>query len=242
MISHIILLLASASLVLGHGRVTQPPSRASAWRLGFPTPANYDDDGLNCGGFSTQWSSNGGKCGICGDSYSIPPPRPHELGGMYGIGVVVAKYLPGATIPTTTHLTASHMGYWEFRLCPDPTDNTQACFDKHLLVSEDGDTKYSPTRGSGMYEVNYKLPSGLVCDHCVLQWRYVAGNNWGTCNNGTSGLGCGNQEEFRACSDISIGVSKMSSNENLPSPLLYYLQHGFYELDQGKEVENDLKE
>ncbi|XP_063386647.1 uncharacterized protein LOC134672626 [Cydia fagiglandana] len=242
MISYYILLLASASLVLGHGRVTQPPSRASAWRLGFPTPANYDDDGLNCGGFSTQWSSNGGKCGICGDSYSIPPPRPHELGGTYGLGVIVAKYLPGATIATTTHLTASHMGYWEFKLCPDPTDNSQACFDKHLLVSEDGESQYTPNRGSGIYEVNYKLPSGLICDHCVLQWRYVAGNNWGICSNGTAGLGCGNQEEFRACSDIAIGVSKTLSNENIPSPLLYYLQHGFYDLDQGKEVENDLEE
>lgn len=39
----------------------------------------------------------------------------------------------------------------------------------------------------------------------MLQWRYVAGNNWGVCENGTGAVGCGPQEEFRACSDISIG-------------------------------------
>ena len=31
---------------------------------------------------------------------------------------------------------------------------------------------------------------------CVLQWRYVAGNNWGKCPNGTEKVGCGPQEHF----------------------------------------------
>lgn len=39
----------------------------------------------------------------------------------------------------------------------------------------------------------------------MLQWRYVAGNNWGRCPDGTEAIGCGPQEEFRACSDIAIG-------------------------------------
>lgn len=43
-----------------------------------------------------------------------------------------------------------------------------------------------------------------MCEHCVIQWRYIAGNNWGTCSNGTTGMGCGHQEEFRACADIAI--------------------------------------
>ena len=37
----------------------------------------------------------------------------------------------------------------------------------------------------------------LVCEQCILQWTYVAGNNWGDCDDGTSGLGCGPQEHFR---------------------------------------------
>lgn len=46
---------------------------------------------------------------------------------------------------------------------------------------------------------------GLEGGNCVLQWRYVAGNNWGICPDGKVALGCGPQEEFRACSDITIG-------------------------------------
>lgn len=45
----------------------------------------------------------------------------------------------------------------------------------------------------------------LECANCVLQWRYIAGNNWGMCPDGNGAGGCGAQEEFRACSDINIG-------------------------------------
>lgn len=57
------------------------------------------------------------------------------------------------------------------------------------------------------------LPEGLTCSQCVLQWRYVAGNNWGTCENGTEMVGCGPQEEFRACSDVSIEDGRGDSDE-----------------------------
>ncbi len=36
------------------------------------------------------------------------------------------------------------------------------------------------------------------------QWTYTCGNNWGTCEDGSSDVGCGPQEMFRACSDIRI--------------------------------------
>lgn len=52
--------------------------------------------------------------------------------------------------------------------------------------------------------MKYMLPAGLTCSQCVLQWRYIAGNNWGMCPNGTGAVGCGPQEEFRSCADISI--------------------------------------
>lgn len=64
----------------------------------------------------------------------------------------------------------------------------------------------------------YRLPKDLVCDHCVLQWRYVAGNNWGPCENGTSAIGCGNQETFGACSDIKIVVPEVAV-EGGPIPI-----------------------
>merc|ERR1712168_16944 len=52
--------------VTSHGRLAHPPARATAWRYGFNTPANYNDNELFCGGFTHQWQKNGGKCGICG--------------------------------------------------------------------------------------------------------------------------------------------------------------------------------
>lgn len=50
-----LLTLTVASLLLlsparGHGRLLNPPSRSSMWRYGFPTPVNYQDNQLWCGG------------------------------------------------------------------------------------------------------------------------------------------------------------------------------------------------
>ncbi|CAG9788924.1 unnamed protein product [Diatraea saccharalis] len=237
----ILALTAYLSDVWGHGRVLQPVSRASAWRVGHQTAPDYDDDGVNCGGLYYQWSINEGKCGICGDAFDLPEPRPHELGGVFGSGEIVGYYLPGEEITVTVELTTSHLGFWQFKLCPDPRDNDQKCFDRYPLQLENGDTVYYPKKGSTKYTLNYRLPQGVVCDHCVLQWRYTAGNNWGTCKNGTAGLGCGNQEQFGACSDISIGLATGNSIDedlsngysDIPSPLLTYLKHGYFDNQQG---------
>lgn len=61
--------------------------------------------------------------------------------------------------------------------------------------------------------MKYMLPPGLTCSQCVLQWRYIAGNNWGMCANGTGAVGCGPQEEFRSCADISIYDTDGSSDD-----------------------------
>jgi hypothetical protein len=36
----------------GHGMMLDPPNRSSMWHYGFNVPPNYNDNGLNCGGFS----------------------------------------------------------------------------------------------------------------------------------------------------------------------------------------------
>lgn len=41
----------NVDFIQGHGRMLEPPMRSSAWRYGFPTPKNYNDNELNCGGF-----------------------------------------------------------------------------------------------------------------------------------------------------------------------------------------------
>jgi hypothetical protein len=28
-----------------------------------------------------------------------------------------------------------------------------------------------------VYEVRYKLPDGFTCEHCILQWHWLAGHN-----------------------------------------------------------------
>lgn len=39
----------------------------------------------------TQYEKNYGKCGECGDDWSLPRPRPNENGGIYGTGLIVKK-------------------------------------------------------------------------------------------------------------------------------------------------------
>ena len=193
--------------VFCHARLIEPPSRTSAWRFGFDNPPNYNDHETNCGGFSRQWSKNGGKCGMCGDAWDLPQPRAGEAGGKYGRGVIVRNYQPGQMIKVTVDVTANHKGYFQFRLCDNPNSGSPAhesCFNKNVLKISDGTDKFYIGTGTGTHSVRVKLPE-VRCDTCVLQWQYVAGNNWGTCPDGSGKVGCGPQEEFRACADISIG-------------------------------------
>lgn len=36
------------------------------------------------------------------------------------------------------------------------------------------------------------MQTDLECERCVLQWKYIAGNNWGVCKDGNGAVGCGN--------------------------------------------------
>lgn len=42
-------------LAKGHGRLIDPPARSTAWRFGFHTPVNYNDNEVFCGGFSVSY-------------------------------------------------------------------------------------------------------------------------------------------------------------------------------------------
>ncbi|XP_058447916.1 uncharacterized protein LOC131428200 [Malaya genurostris] len=217
----LVMLLSLVTPSSGHGRLIEPPSRASAWRYGFSTPPNYNDHELYCGGFNRQWQKNDGKCGECGDAYDVPKPRPHEYGGKWGQGVIVRRYRPGSVITLRVELTASHMGYFEFRIC-DSVKAQQDCLDKHLMkilsgtpsVTNPNDlkTRFYPRNGSRIYDMKAELPEDLQCSNCVIQWKYVAGNNWGVCPDGNGAVGCGPQEEFRACADVYVGDTSDGGN------------------------------
>ena len=118
----LLLVIAAATLqgVMGHGYMIHPPQRSSMWRANFDTPENYDDNALFCGGYSVStiviiinsssmnklWINfffnqvqydkvNQGRCGECGDEWSLPRPRLHDEGGKYGQGIIGATFKQG---------------------------------------------------------------------------------------------------------------------------------------------------
>ncbi|OXA54698.1 hypothetical protein Fcan01_10849 [Folsomia candida] len=186
--------------VSGHGRMMDPPNRSSLWRLAeyesYNPPINYDDNQLFCGGFVLQYQHNGGKCGECGDPYNSTRPRDNEHGGLYGQGIITKTYRKGQEITISVEITATHMGYFEFRICNMDRNHgpeNEACLNQNLLELSNGipniPTRYPiPTNGLGWHHVKARLPS----------------NSWGECEDGSYAVGCGNQETFRGCSDIAI--------------------------------------
>ncbi|KAF7987860.1 hypothetical protein HCN44_003723 [Aphidius gifuensis] len=195
--------------IFGHGYMSNPPSRSSAWKKGFKTPINWDDNGLYCGGLTTQFSINKGKCGLCGDDYRMKTPRSNENGGKFGLGVIVATYNESQEINVTIVISANHLGTFEFSLCPledEKSIETEECFDKYPLKLSTGEDKYTLTsKKRGLYEISLVLPEGLSCDHCTMRWHWRSANNWGTCaDKKKQAMGCGAQETFRNCADIKI--------------------------------------
>ncbi|KAK7081126.1 hypothetical protein SK128_027952 [Halocaridina rubra] len=192
-----------------HGYMISPAARNSAWRFGYDTPANYNDNELFCGGRQVQHSRNGGNCGVCGDPWHVSKPRPHERGGRFGRGVITASYTEGQVIPVTLYISANHKGYYEFRLCNNNNPlarETQECLNKQLLQLADGTGTRYYLDGNirGKHTVYVQLSARLYCSHCVLQWKWVAENNWGICPDGQGRMGCGPQETFVNCADVRI--------------------------------------
>ncbi|KAJ8664866.1 hypothetical protein QAD02_006528 [Eretmocerus hayati] len=191
-----------------YGRVLNPVHRGSAWRKGIDAPVNYEDNMNNCGGYTELHEKNNGTCGPCGDDFANSVPRDNENGGKYGTGIIVKLYEMNQVIDIEVDLTANLGGHFEFSICDlyqlDTPYEYENCF-KPLLL-EDGRSKFELPDAStvGIYTIKVQLPQNLVCVHCVLRWQYVAANNWGICPNGTGKLGCGPQEMFRTCSDISV--------------------------------------
>lgn len=114
-------------------------------------------------------------------------------------------------IEIVVNLTANHFGRFEIFLCPNNKpryEATQDCFDKYpLMVSGSQSVKFEishDTEKKQDFIYTVRLPRGVTCTQCVIQWTYYTGNMWGTCDNGTEGLGCGRPETFRNCADVSI--------------------------------------
>jgi len=204
----VILALAFIASVHGHGKMMRPPSRSSVWRVPEfsqfnPTP-NWSDNELYCGALH-QADDPGTNCGVCGDPISQAQPRDNERGGKYANGIITGRYTAGQVIDVEVDLNAAHLGNMEWRLCTDANRETQDCFNQHVLQRADGrGTKLAVDQGPNWYRTQLRLPAGVTCNPCVIQWNYRAGNNYGTCPDGSQALGCGPQETFRGCADVVI--------------------------------------
>ena len=81
---------------------------------------------------------NEGRCGVCGDPFD-EMIKPHEApGGLYATGTIVRNYTQGEIIPVTIQITATHKGFYEFRLCPNDNpkqDPIQDCFERFVIYS-----------------------------------------------------------------------------------------------------------
>merc|ERR1719270_1779 len=206
--------------VSGHGRLISPPSRASMWRFGFENPIDYNDNEGFCGGYAHQQFEMGGKCGICGDAYDAPI-RDHEApNGKYANGIIAAEYNSNDIIDVAVEITSNHMGYLIFKMCANNdimSDPTQDCFDQTpLTVYPSGEEKFQLPKpyNVGIYNLKLKLPQDVTCEQCILQWTYITGNSWGVDKNGIGCVGCGPQENFRACSDIKINKNSNTDDSN----------------------------
>lgn len=193
------------------------------WRDGFNTPINYNDHELFCGGAWYQNGMNGGKCGVCGDPWGKPDPE-FEAGGKYAKGIITRTYTEGQEIGIAVEVTVQHGGWFEFRICPNNnfrTPITHECLNRNLLPLADG-SGYRMYMGTndpvGFKNVTLRLPNGLSCEQCVLQWKWHTGNSWGTDDDGRSCVGCGPQEEFYGCADVAIFPLPATSNTQAAGP------------------------
>ena len=83
-------------------------------------------------------------------------------------------------------------------------------FRNPLKVFPSGDEKYVlPDQESRIYDLKLQLPVDVTCEQCIVQWTYVTGNSWGVGEDGIGCVGCGAQENFRACADIKITKNRL---------------------------------
>ncbi|KAK3589519.1 hypothetical protein CHS0354_041642 [Potamilus streckersoni] len=210
------LITGTIHMAWGHGFLRDPPMRGYM-RAVFSQCTNYNRDynmmGQNCGGMAVQYNSvNMGRCAACGEEFSIPlGTRKNEYGGIYAPKDVGRVYVKGSIIKVEVEITAAHKGWYEIRLC-NKEETMQGDLDKCFsgsdsyytlpFVDNNYDTRY-PVTDTKLYTNFVKLPDGITCNRCVIQWWYRTNNNW---NSDV-------QEHFVNCADIAIVEPTTTSND-----------------------------
>jgi hypothetical protein len=211
------ILLSCLTIVSGHGSVRDPPAR------NVLANSNYCPDCLNAGGVSVMYNGLRSKAryGVCGDPWNAK--KDHEAGGKFARGKIARTYKSGSTIGIKLSFSANHMGRMSFSICDLPDRHmskslersltTQRCFNKNVLRRADGKGVHSFLNGNEeKLTVKYKLPRGLKCKHCVLQWNWETGNSCCPANTSKQYCEFGVSKCFRYtvpeqwfnCADIKI--------------------------------------
>ena len=90
-----------------------------------------------------------------------------------------ARCIPSDYDNCINHLAANHKGWFEFRVCPNNNihkEATHECLDRYLLPLADGSgTRLPVYYGQEFFNVKLRLPRGLTCEQCVIQWKYNTG-------------------------------------------------------------------
>jgi hypothetical protein len=124
------------------------------------------------------------------------------------------NYFPGSSIDLMIEIVANHGGHFNFEMCwRDSWDTieTEDCFESLKISgrndiddSDAYDYELDASKGTGIYTMSVDLPSNRTCENCILRWHWRSANNWGICDDGSQAIGCGYQEIYRNCADISI--------------------------------------
>ena len=119
--------------------------------------------------------------------------RKNEAGGRMATGKIVRTYRPGQTINLEVDVTAAHRNsIFVFKVCPAQSRSrevSQKCLNSHRLMLN-GKKSYTMPFRKGIHRIKAKLPPGMSCNRCVLQWTWYSRDT---------------KEMYRACSDIKIG-------------------------------------
>jgi hypothetical protein len=201
---------------VGHGYMETPAAR------NVQHNSDWCPQCLNAGGTDAVWGGGDkARYGVCGDVWN--GRKHHEAGGKYASPPkIAARYARGKTITVRVVLTANHVGRWSVRLCPlsnpapaaEKRQLTDQCLQPLRRADGSGPYTYVPADQS-TFQVKYRLPPGVTCKRCVLQWLYetgytcrpgedtprqYAGINVATCGKGAVG------EIFVNCADIAIAA------------------------------------
>jgi len=110
------------------------------------------------------------------------------------VGPIQATWNQGQVITVSHQMTQHHSGEYQLRFCADPFGGN-SCLSKTLAIPiTNPSNKFLPNSMSaaanGQFAVQWQLPAGLVCEHCVMQFWYQN-------NNGVP-------EHFKSCHDVRI--------------------------------------